>query len=35
VQIAGWLKQRAGDDEEHRLSHETIYRTLFFRPAAP
>jgi len=31
VQIAGWLKQRAGDDEELRVSHETIYRTLFIQ----
>lgn len=31
VQIAGWLKQRAGDDEEHWVSHETIYRTLFIQ----
>jgi IS30 family transposase len=28
-QIAGWLKTRFGDDETMRVSHETIYLTLF------
>ncbi len=28
-QIAGWLKQRFPTDPEMRLSHETIYRSLF------
>jgi IS30 family transposase len=28
-QIAGWLKQRYPDDESLRVSHETIYRSLF------
>jgi len=29
-QIAGWLKQRH-DDENRRVSHETIYKTLFIQ----
>jgi IS30 family transposase len=28
-QIAGWLKHTYPDDEAHRVSHETIYRSLF------
>ncbi len=28
-QIAGWLKRHYPDDEAMRVSHETIYRTLF------
>jgi IS30 family transposase len=28
-QIAGWLKRQHPDDENVRVSHETIYRTLF------
>jgi IS30 family transposase len=28
-QIAGWLRERAGGDETLRVSHETIYLTLF------
>jgi IS30 family transposase len=28
-QISGWLRRRYPDDEEMRVSHETIYRTLF------
>jgi IS30 family transposase len=30
-QIAGWLKCRYRDDENHRVSHETIYRSLFIQ----
>ncbi len=30
-QISGWLKQRYPDDESLRVSHETIYRTLFLQ----
>ena len=30
-QIAGWLKRRYPDDEKHRVSHETIYRSLFIQ----
>ena len=30
-QIAGWLKRRYADDEHERVSHETIYRTLFIQ----
>jgi IS30 family transposase len=30
-QIAGWLKQRYPDDEGMRISHETIYRSLFIQ----
>jgi IS30 family transposase len=30
-QIAGWLKRRYPDDERERVSHETIYRTLFIQ----
>ena len=29
VQISGWLIDEYGDDEEMRVSHETIYQTLF------
>ena len=28
-QIAGWLKHTYPDDEDYRVSHETIYRSLF------
>jgi len=28
-QIAGWLKRKYPDDEQNRVSHETIYRSLF------
>ena len=28
-QISGWLRRRYPDDEAMRISHETIYRTLF------
>jgi len=30
-QIAGWLKRANPDDENERVSHETIYRTLFIQ----
>jgi len=30
-QIAGWLKQAYPHDENYRVSHETIYRTLFIQ----
>lgn len=30
-QIAGWLKRRYPDDEDRRVSHETIYKTLFIQ----
>jgi len=30
-QIAGWLKKVNPDDEDNRVSHETIYRTLFIQ----
>ena len=30
-QIAGWLKREHSDDEHHRVSHETIYRSLFIQ----
>ena len=30
-QIAGWLKRRYSDDESLRVSHETIYKTLFIQ----
>jgi IS30 family transposase len=30
-QIAGWLKHTYLRDESHRVSHETIYRTLFIQ----
>lgn len=30
-QIAGWLKRRHPDDEHERVSHETIYRSLFIQ----
>jgi len=31
VEIAGWLKQRSGGQEEHEVSHETIYLSLFIQ----
>jgi len=30
-QIAGWLKRAYPGDEDHQVSHETIYRTLFIQ----
>jgi IS30 family transposase len=30
-QIAGWLKRKHPDDEHARVSHETIYRSLFIQ----
>ena len=30
-QISGWLKQRYPDDDRMRISHETIYRSLFIQ----
>ena len=30
-QIAGWLKQAYAGNEEHQVSHETIYRTLYIQ----
>lgn len=30
-QVAGWLKQRYPDNERMRISHETIYRSLFIQ----
>lgn len=30
-QIAGWLKRRYPDDEQLRVSHETIYKSLFIQ----
>ena len=30
-EIAGWLKRRYPDDENRRVSHETIYKTLFIQ----
>src|SRR6202790_4245429 len=30
-QISGWLKQHYPDDESLRMSHETIYRSLFIQ----
>jgi len=30
-QIAGWLKRTYADDETNRVSHETIYRSLFIQ----
>ena len=30
-QIAGWLKREHPDDEDARVSHETIYRSLFIQ----
>jgi IS30 family transposase len=31
-QISGWLKKRYPNNESMRVSHETIYRSLFIRP---
>ncbi|MEO9517202.1 MAG: helix-turn-helix domain-containing protein [Paracoccaceae bacterium] len=28
-QIAGWLKRKHPNEEQHRVSHETIYRSLY------
>ena len=33
-QIAGWLKRAHPEDKSCRVSHETIYRSLFVKPAA-
>lgn len=30
-QIAGWLKRSFPDQEQHRVSHETIYKSLFIQ----
>ena len=30
-QIAGWLKYQYPDDENHQVSHETIYKSLFIQ----
>ena len=30
-QIAGWMKREQSDDEDARVSHETIYRSLFIQ----
>jgi IS30 family transposase len=30
-QIAGWLERRYGNDQTQRVSHETIYRSLFIQ----
>ena len=30
-QIAGWLKHAYSDDENHQVSHETIYKSLFIQ----
>jgi len=30
-QIAGWLKRMYPDDENHQVSHETIYKSLFIQ----
>ena len=30
-QIAGWLKRSYPDDENHQVSHETIYKSLFIQ----
>jgi IS30 family transposase len=30
-QISGWLKTQYPDDESLRVSHETIYRSLFIQ----
>jgi IS30 family transposase len=30
-QIAGWLKRRFPDEEQHRVSHETIDKSLFIQ----
>ena len=30
-QIAGWLKYTYADDENHQVSHETIYKSLFIQ----
>src|SRR5260370_23032174 len=30
-QISGWLKMHYSDDESMRVSHETVYRSLFIQ----
>jgi IS30 family transposase len=30
-QISGWLKMQYADDESMRVSHETVYRSLFIQ----
>lgn len=34
-QIAGWLKRTCPGNEAYQVSHETIYKSLLSRPAAP
>ncbi|MBK6413865.1 IS30 family transposase [Sphingopyxis sp.] len=34
-QIAGWLKRGFPDGEQHRVSHETIYKSLFIQARRP
>jgi len=31
-QIAGWLKRCYPDNQEMQVSHETIYKTLLYKP---
>lgn len=31
-QIAGWLKRCYPDNQEMHVSHETIYKTLLYKP---
>jgi IS30 family transposase len=33
-QVAGWTKHAHPDDEAFKVSHETIYRSLFIQYAA-
>jgi len=30
-QVAGWLKQNFPDEDQHRVSHETIYKSLYIQ----
>ena len=30
-QVAGWLQRRFPDEEQHRVSHETIYKSLYIQ----
>lgn len=30
-QIAGWLKQKYASNEDHHVSHETIYRCVYIQ----
>ena len=34
-QITGWLKKTYSSNENHQVSHETIYRSLFVQAVAP